>query len=198
MKMSTENQNGAGGTNSDAGSNTENQTENQTQSVDYGTFQKVLDQRKSDQKRLKELQNQLDAMTQDKLKAEGNKDQLIADLQKQLNNQKTSTQQIVFNAVKGQVASRAKALGCVDPEGLVQLAGPKLGELSEGLTDSLELDFQAVDALLEDMRKSKSYLFTGSAKQTKDVTPSNHQPGSIKTSAKKELDDLWDDLRKLS
>ena len=185
--MSSESQSSSGASDSKASGSAENLDtnsdttgggESRKDHVAYDTYRKVLGEKKAQDAKLKELQARIDEVEAQKMQAEGNKDQLIAKLQKQLNEQQKEYKQMqgnyAYNQITSQVKQEAIKLGCIDPDALIRLADITSLEVDE----SFNVDKSGVQALIDDLKKSKAYLFKKDVGQIADGTPSGKVPNN--------------------
>jgi hypothetical protein len=143
--------------------------------VSYGTFSKLLGEKKKLQGEFSEMKARLDEYEQGKLEAEGK-------LKEALENQKKLTEQfknknveiiktVSTKAIKSQWMREAEKLGCIDPE--LALKAASFDDLE--VTEDFEFDNQKLVSKIQDLTKSKPHLFKKDFKLGPDVTPSNSQ-----------------------
>ncbi len=142
-------------------------------SVSYDTYSKLLAEKKKQQQDLNDMKTRLDEYEQGKLEAEGK-------LKEALENQKRIAQtekekglkifkQASEKAIRSQFLREAEKLGCIDAEMAI-----KACDFSDlDLTEDLEFDPKKVQEKLQDLTKSKSYLFKKDFKLPGDLTPNN-------------------------
>jgi len=94
-------------------------------SVAYDTYRKVLSEKKKVQEQLAELAKERDAANQNKLQAEGKKDEVIEALRKQMAEKdktlETKTNAYAWNVVSAQIKSELAREGCVNPDKALRL-----------------------------------------------------------------------------
>lgn len=147
--------------------------------VRYSTYQKVLSEKKSMQEKYNQMMDKLAQLENDKLSAEGKKDELI----KRLTDERDSFKQKLTGSVKafarqitsGQVKQLATQMGCVDADAVLALYQDKIEEVETD--DNFNLSQEAVKEVLEQARVQRPYLFqkaspkldTGSSGGTGDI-----------------------------
>lgn len=132
------------------------------QSVKFETYSRVLGKLKTTEAQFSELQDKINSLEQEKLEAEGNKDQLIDSLRKELNERKAREKQIVGSIALSQgrnaLVDQAVKAGCNSPEILTKLLESDL----QGLDYDSEFkpDQEQVKLLIEEARKKNPILFS--------------------------------------
>lgn len=123
-----------------------------------------------------DMMQKLQELEQAKMQAEGKKDELIAQLQTQLKQKdvevKTKTAKFAFKSVKEQTSRKAAEMGCIDPDLLLKamdLDALKVDVVDE---DTFSVDLETLTGQLEQVRKTKPYLFKQAGPQIKDGVPS--------------------------
>lgn len=158
--------------------------------VSYDTYKKTLSEAKRLKSELKAKEDALELARQDKLAAEGNKDELISQLKVQnakLEKQHKDTfSSFVYSSLDNQVKEAALAMGCIDPDAVTKLA-----DLSDIEVDSktFKADKDAVAGVLENIKKAKPYLFNKPGPKINSKLPS----GAAASSGEKPLKDLSTD-----
>jgi hypothetical protein len=137
--------------------------------------QRLLAEKKKEQEKRRGLEERLSLLEQEKLEAEGKKDELIKTLKAQAQetakkyNQATAT--YAQKLVESQLSQKAKEFGCVDTELLAKAIDLNSLEVSEDFT----VDAQSLETQLNQIRQSKPYLFKAEAPKFKDGVPTNKQ-----------------------
>ncbi len=172
-----------------------------SKTVAYDTYKKTVTEAKAAKAKLKELEDKLANAENDKLGAEGKKDELIAklrgDLDKATKSQKDTLNSFVYSSLDSQVRAEAERLGCVDAD-----AVSKLVDLSDVEVDTktFKADKEKLTEVLEDLKKSKPYLFNKAGPKINTKMPGGKfvVDGS-KTKKLSELtkDEIWAQLRAL-
>lgn len=195
--MSEEEKGSGGAPNQDASGN-DKETDAQAasgdqNSVKYETYRKVLSEAKKARERLEELEGKITTLEQEKLQAEGNKDELITNLRKenQALNSKLSgaVQSFARSKIESAVIAEASRLGCQDAQLLIRAYGDDV----EGIDfdDKFNPDIDQVKVLVEKIRSEKKFLFSKDAPRI-----ANHQikteqeQGGTKTLGKMKDDEL--------
>lgn len=159
--------------------------------VDVAGLLKHKDKLLSETKKLKadmaELRKIADSAHQEKLQAEGKKDELIASLRKEKD---ALTQKVVGShsafatrVIHGELKAEAAKAGCVSLEDFVRLVDIESIEVD----DNYNPDPEKVKAIVQDAMKMKPYLFSKSAPNINTKLP-NGEP----------LNETKEDLTKLS
>jgi hypothetical protein len=122
---------------------------------------KILSELKSERQKRRELEEKLSKAEQDKLAAEGNKDEMIKSLQAKLTKSEQRTKELYGSMAKktltAQVKAEATKAGCIDPDAVMALAD--LSEL-EVDAETFEADADAITEMVASLKKSKPYLFS--------------------------------------
>lgn len=128
--------------------------------VAYDSFQKVLNEKKQTQAKFNELQDRLKQLEEEKLQAEGNKDQLIENYKKQLQetNQKLSSTQknYAWNVTTRELKSIARELGANTPakqEAIIKLLPNDVLSQFE-VDENYNLDREQAKNLMQEWKKS--------------------------------------------
>lgn len=122
---------------------------------------KLLAETKKLKKALADQAAMLEATTNEKLAAEGKKDELITQYKKQADELAKKNKELyanfAFANVKSQLASEAVKYGCVDVDALIALADLSAIEVDD---QSFKADGEAVKNVVEQMKAKKPYLFS--------------------------------------
>lgn len=195
--MSEENQSAKGAADFD---NVENQNQEPKDVKDLEGLLKKRDELLAANKRYKkemsDLQARLEAIEQDKLKAEGKKDELLTTLQKQLKEKDEKLNQVFGSFAKRQLEAQIKTVaikaGCVDADVIVNLTDLSQFEVDD---QSFQADESSVTDLVEKFKKEKPYLFQKVAPKfdTRNPNPNQqkNEPLDLKKMSKNELLNLY-------
>lgn len=198
---------GAGGTGGDAGGETTDDLNDQgggatdgDKSVKHSTYKKTVDEVKRLKAELKSRDERLSKAEQDQLSAEGKKDELIAKLKSDNDKLGKSNKDIlnsfVSSSLDSQVREEAARLGCVDADAVT-----KLIDLSDVEVDpkTFRADKAKLTEVLEDLKKSKPYLFNKAGPKINGKLPDGKGPKVPKVEGKKlaelSTEQLWQKLR---
>ncbi|MCA9313776.1 hypothetical protein KDA08_05705 [Candidatus Saccharibacteria bacterium] len=139
--------------------------------VAYETYQRTLSESKKAKSQAAELKAKLEQYEQEKLMAEGKKDEVISKLKKDYEDVygqlKKTKEEIAYSAVFNQVEKKAIELGCIDTDALTKLVdftGLDVGEGNKVSAQSLEM-------VLGKAKEAKPYLFSKSAPVIHDGAP---------------------------
>jgi hypothetical protein len=133
--------------------------------------EKLLGENKKLKQQMAELQRIAESAQQEKLQAEGKKDELIQSLkkEKELLNQKVVGTHSAFatRVIHGELKAEAAKSGCVSLEDFVRLVDIESIEVD----DNYNPDPEKVKALVQDAMKNKPYLFSKSAPNINSKLP---------------------------
>ena len=153
-------------------------------SVAYETFSKLLGEKKKLQSEMSEMKAYKDQLEAEKLQAEGKWKELAENNKKLADEFKSKNLNIVKNvsekAIRSQFLREAEKLGCVDAE--IAMKACSFDDLE--VTEDFEFDNQKLVGKIQELTKTKPYLFKKDFKMVQDINPSNN---SIST---KSLTDL--------
>lgn len=156
-------------------------------SVAYETFSKLLGEKKKLQSEMSEMKAYKDQLEAEKLQAEGKWKELAENNKKLADEFKSKNLNIVKNvsekAIRSQFMREAEKLGCVDAE--IAMKACSFDDLE--VTEDFEFDNQKLVGKIQELTKSKPYLFKKDFKMVQDINPSSK---SIST---KSLTDLSED-----
>lgn len=129
--------------------------------VKYETYKKTLGEAKKYKSQLEELQDRLSSLEQEKLQAEGNKEELIESLKKEVNQWKGKATKAVSSFAKSKVHEammrEASKAGCQDPELVLRAYAQDLDEID--FDDQFNPDLDQLKTTLERVRQERPYLF---------------------------------------
>jgi len=163
-----------------SGPNTEVKTDSQQPSgpsgsksdtVKYETYQKSLQQEKALRQRLQDAEAKLNEAEQQRMEAQGKKDELIEFLKKE--NSEIKAQQTkaeaerVHEKVSSQIATSALQLGCVD----VDLAKQLVDVSTLDIGPDAQVNVDSMSLALDRLKRDKPYLFAGKKASVVDAPP---------------------------
>ncbi len=196
--MAKDDKSGAGGANDGVSDDIDKETDDgvadpggddETEKVSRSTYKKAVSQAKSARERAKLAEERASQLEQEKLAAEGNKDEQLKKLNADLLKARQANKEIYGNIAKktlnAQVKAAATAAGCIDPDAVLALAD--LSELDVD-SQSFEADAQDVQAVIAALKKSKAYLFNKSAPNVNTRMPGGQ--GNSKAPQKEDLSKL--------
>ncbi len=160
---------GAGDVTNPAGSNANGSAE----SVEAKPHAGILSDLKKEREKRRELETKFQELERQKLEAEGKKDELIQNYKKQLDTYKQQITTSIKSKVEGQIEMKARELGCVDTELLLKSADVNSVEVDN--TSFKVTDPESVQMMIEQVRKSKPYLFKQAGPEIRDGIPSNNK-----------------------
>ena len=144
------------------------------ESVAYETFSKLLGEKKKLQSEMSEMKAYKDQLEAEKLQAEGKWKELAENNKKLADEFKSKNLNIVKNvsekAIRSQFMREAEKLGCVDAE--IAMKACSFDDLE--VTEDFEFDNQKLIGKIQELTKSKPYLFKKDFKMVQDINPSNN------------------------
>ena len=153
-------------------------------SVSYDSHLKLLNEKKKAQQDLADTKAKLEEYEQAKLEAEGKLQQALENQKKIAQAEKEKGIKIFKTAsekaIRSQFLRKAEALGCVDAD--MAMKACDFSELQ--LTEDFEFDDKQLDSKIQELTKSKPYLFKKEFTLPPDVTPGGQTP------ANKSINDL--------
>ena len=150
--------------------------ETKNDSVAYDTHRKLLGEKKTMQAALAEAQARLETLEQDKLSADGKKDELIQKLQKGVSEKEEKLKKVVgafqYRTVSNKFMEEAKAAGCISPEDLKALAD--LSTVEVDVDNDFAVSKESVTSIIEDLKKRVPFFFNKGSVNILDKTPNNN------------------------
>ena len=144
-------------------------------SVAYDTFSKLLGEKKKLQSEMAEMKAYKDQLEAEKLQAEGKWKELAENNKKLADEFKSKNLSIVKNvsekAIRSQFMREAEKLGCLDAE--IAMKACSFDDLE--VTEDFEFDNQKLVGKIQELTKSKPFLFKKDFKMVQDMIPSNNQ-----------------------
>lgn len=142
-------------------------------SVAYETFSKLLGEKKKLQSEMSEMKAYKDQLEAEKLQAEGKWKELAENNKKLADDFKSKNLSIVKNvsekAIRSQFMREAEKLGCVDAE--IAMKACSFDDLE--VTEDFEFDNQKLVGKIQELTKTKPYLFKKDFKMVQDINPSS-------------------------
>lgn len=199
--MSSE-QNVSDVTDSNSVENQQDQSQNPsgTDVVKYSTFSKVLGEKKAMQEKYNLAMEKLAQLENDKLSAEGKKDELLKNLSKERDELKqkfTGAVQTFARQVTGShVKSLASQMGCIDADAVTALYQSKIDSVETD--DNFNPNSEQLKAILESARTEKPYLFQkASPKIDTTVSTGGQTEGKKKDYSKMTPDELKKEIERI-
>ncbi len=139
--------------------------------------------------RLAELESMVKATEQEKLSAQGKKDEVIESLRDEISQLKGKIKQkdeaYSWNTIESQVKQYAVKEGCVDPEKLIRLIDDVDFE-SLDVDSRFRINQDDLSRLVSKAKKDNHFLFDGQKADVDDLTPTTR----IEKKKTKSLDDM--------
>jgi predicted RNase H-like nuclease (RuvC/YqgF family) len=128
-------------------------------SVSYDSHKKLLGEKKALQTKFEHMQTEIESHRQDKLSAEGKKDDVITSLRKQLDDKSKEAKELknnfAWNTIQGQIKNEASAQGCVNPNKLIKLLSKyQIGGIE--IDDEFNVNVTDLTKLISDAKKEHS------------------------------------------
>jgi hypothetical protein len=169
--MSNEPKDPSGMPDQQAGGGDNGDGQQQKDSVSYDSHKKLLGEKKKIQAAHEEALKRLQSLEQEKLEAEGKKDELLSNYRKQIEElegkYKSAVGNFAFSSVSGKFTEEALKQGCVDTEILLAVADLK----SLDYDDNFQPDLSQIKMMVEEFKKNKPHLFQKAAPNVKDGIP---------------------------
>jgi len=150
--------------------------ETKKDTVAYDTYRKLLGEKKTVSSALAEAQARLEALEQDKLSADGKKDELIQKLQKGVSEKEERLKKVVgafqYRTVSNKFMEKAKAAGCVAPDKLAALAD--LSTIEVDVDNDFAVSEESVTSIIEGLKKEVPFFFQKGNVNILDKTPNNN------------------------
>lgn len=144
-------------------------------SVSYESHKKLLGEKKNLQTKFEQMQTELTSFRDDKLSAEGKKDDVINSLRQQLKEKTTEAKELktsfAWNTVQAQIKNEASAKGCKNPNKLIKLLSKDdIGGIE--IDDNFNVNAQDLTKLIETAKKEHADigLFSEKVLNINDVT----------------------------
>lgn len=149
-------------------------------SVSYDSHLKLLNEKKKTQQELADTKAKLEEYEQAKLEAEGKLREALENAKKSAASEKEKGLKIFKTAsekaIRSQFLRKAEALGCVDAD--MAMKACDFSALS--LTEDFEFDDKELDVKIQELTKTKPYLFKKDFKLPPDVIPGTETPAGDK------------------
>ena len=148
---------------------------NVNDSVSYDTHKKLLGEKKNLQTKFEQMQAEIESFRQEKMSAEGKKDDVINSLRQQLDERTREAKELknnfAWNTVQSQIKNEASANGCVNPDKLIRLLSKEEINGIE-IDESFNVNRQDLSKLIENAKKEHSDigLFSERKINVNDVT----------------------------
>jgi multidrug efflux pump subunit AcrA (membrane-fusion protein) len=166
-------------------------------SVSYDSYSKLLGEKKKLQTEAENMRGKLAEIEQAKLEAEGKVKEALENQKKLTEQYKNKNLEIVKTvsnkAVRSQFFREAEKLGCVDAD--IAMKAVTFEDLE--ITDDFEFDNQKLVGKIQELTKSKPYLFKKDFKLPEDVVPNsqNNKSGSLDDLSIEQLSKMFKELK---
>jgi len=125
------------------------------------------------EKDLREARQRIEALTGEQLQKDGKLEEYNRHLESQLAKEREQRlddrAKFAHRTLTERLRAEAMSLNCVDPDAVMKIAD--IDRVT--ITDDLRVDETSVKLLMEDLRKTKPYLFKNSTIPVKDGTPAS-------------------------
>ena len=166
--------------------------------VDYSNYRRQVSKTRNLQSALEKERAEKESLLQAKLEAEGNKDELITSLRKEVNEWKNKASSAVSNFAKSKVhevlMSEAAKIGCQDPELIMMAYGNDIDSIE--FDDSFNPDRDQIRMTLDRIKNERPQLFSKPAPnvgnhQIKTGDKSTKKTKTLSSMDDKELMEAW-------
>ena len=174
----------------------------EAKSVKFETYDRVIRKLKQRESEYSELQERLKKIEQDRLEADGNKDELISSLRQEVaehkNRYKVAIGSVALSHGKSAIVDEAVKAGCNSPEILTKLLERELENVD--YDDEFRPDRDQIRKMIEAERKKNPILFSKEAPKTANHNINPNAASTMKTKkpihkmTDQELDALWAQL----
>jgi hypothetical protein len=156
-------------------------------SVSLTSYQKVLKEKKSFQSRLSEYESKLQKLEEEKLHAEGKKEELLDSYKKRVQELESrldkTNKSYAWNTLTGSIKTEAVKAGCKDPDKLIRLMDDEdLRSIEIG--DNFTINTESLKEIIEKNKKENYFLFETTPRQASVGNPSKKSPEEPKKSFK--------------
>jgi len=165
-------------------------------SVSYDSHRKLLGEKKKFQAELQEKSERLEKLEQERMEAEGKKDELIQMYKRKLEETEGKLKSAVGNFATHSVSSKfteeALKQGCIDTELLLAITDVK----SFDYDDNFNPDAEQIRMMVEDYKKNKPHLFQKAVPNIKDgipkgpEAPTSYEDELKRCTTQKQLDEV--------
>lgn len=146
--------------------------------VSHDTFQKVLNEKKTMQAKLTEMENFKNQVEQRELETQGKYKELAEAHKKQADEFKSKNVELIKTVtnknVKSQFKSLADKLGCVDSD--LAYVACDFSDLQ--VSEDLDFDSSVLEGKIQGLAKAKPHLFKKDVQLPPNMTPGNGQSGA--------------------
>lgn len=139
--------------------------------VAYDTYRKVLSEAKRAKEAIEALSAEKQKLLEEKMAAEGKKDELIGSLNKRLADEQAKVKKVVgafgHKTLSAVVAQEAAKEGCVNVGDLIALSDLSTVEID----DEFNVNVDQVKEIVQRAKKERNYLFSQKSTQAKTGVP---------------------------
>lgn len=154
------------------------ESEPQGDTVKYESYKKAVSEKKKRDQQVQELTEKLKEYERKEAEREGNYQQTIDSLRKELDELKESRnkerEQFVWNTLESQFHSLAKQEGCIDPDALLTLSADELNDLE--VDQNLKPDQEQLQGIIRENKNKYHYLFKKNPGKASDAPPAKGNP----------------------
>lgn len=165
--------------------------------VAYSSFQKVLNEKKTTQSKLSEVEKELAKYREKEMETQGKTQELIDGYRKRVDELESTLNKtkktFAWNTVSNTIKAEAAKLGCQDPDKLIRLMDDQdLQALN--VDENFNLDRETLSKVLEKNKKENYFLFKESAPKAAMGVPSN-EPKKVKKTQEDILNEYVKNIR---
>lgn len=165
--------------------------------VSYESYKKVLGEKKNASEKLAQMQAELEKLREEKLVAEGNKDQLLEDYKKKFEDTKALLEEkdkkFAWQKISSTIKTEALKHGCLNPDKLIRLMSDEQLNKIE-MSENFEINNDSVNQVLEEAIKENNFLFKKQM-NIADGGPSQSSPQAKPASLRDALSNYVNNLK---
>lgn len=166
--------NGTGGASTNGADSSVNDTEIKNPESILAKNRELLALQRKQKDELDSMKNRLAEIEQQKMSAEGKKDEVITKLNEQIRSANTELSKLktsyAVRTVQNQVKQKAAEMGCVDTDLLLKAVDLQAISVVD---EEFNVDQQLLGTQMESLKKTKPFLFKKSGPDIKDGIPVN-------------------------
>lgn len=165
--------------------------------VSYDTYRRTLGQLKAAQNKLAELSERSQTLEDEKLAAEGKKEELVESYKKKYEEErdkrKTQIRAFADEITFRQFESEASKFGCIKPEDLFTLYKQRIQALE--ISDDLKVDPDEIREIIEEAKVQRPFFFKKDSPRLSTDLPGDMPKPKTKTLKQMSIDELKEAYR---
>lgn len=168
--------------------------------VPHSTYKKVLSEKRNYMERYGQLESELQALKEEKMRSEGKTKELADTYKAKYEEAQKSLEEtrnkFAWNALTNTIKAHSQKHGCKDPDGFIKLLEDEdLKRIEVG--EDFSIDTATLDSVFEDYKNKRSYIFESPRKPVANGNPTNtvkEKEKDLKKMSLAELKDLYKNL----